>query len=1314
MGSQILSLSGQPITLAAGASLSVHIIGATTTNDLTSTDPALNVGGIDNYTVLYEGTGNNQLSINNDIVNGNIGVGGGQVQFNGPGTIGGRLDFAAANSGQYHNTNSSNVGPTSVNYSVSAVTTAINAVNSLSSALGGLAGTNISFNNANQTVNESSGKLETSGGVSYRVFNVTSYSENNAATVTIVGDGSGDPVVFNFAYNGNTNLGGQIALSGGLNADQVIWNFTSTNQNVQLNNNGEIYQGVILLPNDNFTSNSYNLTGRVYGGADGNMQIVSGANVYTPLMTATLSNTATTSATGDTGKSGETASASLTITSQVCATISGTKYLDLTGNGFSSDDTPLAGVDIYLYNSTETANLGSGTGYYELAVTAANGTYSFNNLPAGTYYVQEAVPSGYIQTYIQTGGGPNGSAGNTYYTVNVVVGQTYGGNNFDDYQIPTCTPKSYSFAVTNCNGATTTVSDLRGNTQQGDEVTVTVTTGSMADQLTLVSYIAPGPSFSSSTAYEQTIYDEETKLVPANTTTTLTVLIPNCDYQIDFICGPAINELGPTNVGPDGSDIFYSAQDRLLSADNEGTNAFASCSISTGDFASPSFWCNSNGQNLIKSFNGSSSSTQLGCWLATTYPNLCGVGGTCTTVQPNGTYSTSAQIATNFSTLSGADQQALATALSEYATSSLLAGYSATALATAKSDGLHVTADGSGGDSSSVGSNGASFGVANNTVLSIMRLLQLTNANTAVGAAVSNGASSVFNGITSAGKVNASVGLSATDNGFSPDQVRTAYGINDLSLDGTGQTIAIVDAYDDPGIFQSLDAFDTEFSTTTGGETLYDQYGPAAGFLTVVGEDGSANLPATDSAGPGVANWEMEEALDVEWTHAVAPGANIILVEANSPSLADLMTSVQTAANEPGVSVVSMSWGFEEGLSIDAAQEAYYDNYLTTPAGHQGVTFVASSGDFGAAVPQYPAMSPNVIAVGGTTLALNGDNSYNSETGWGYESSGLGAFIGSGGGISQYEAEPAYQDGVQSTGYRTAPDVAFDADPSTGVWIADTYNFSSAAEPFVQVGGTSLAAPAWAGLIALADQGRVDAGGSTLGTNGPTEAQTALYSISASDYNAVTSGTNGYTAGAGYNLVTGLGTPIANLLIPDLAAYNGTPSSTPAGSQAISAAELTLNSSLFNGDGSSDGADAQMNAFAVFNLATTSTAGDLHFGGDRTPLASEPQIDALDNLTSPAHPTAPVTVSETDTPVSLLISGSTLPSGSATPGDIPSSRHDESFSPTTLMSLTDSTSPNPVIPIVSIDSPGLVAAPIVDASQNDEDGVSVALNGIWL
>ena len=220
--------------------------------------------------------------------------------------------------------------------------------------------------------------------------------------------------------------------------------------------------------------------------------------------------------------------------------------------------------------------------------------------------------------------------------------------------------------------------------------------------------------------------------------------------------------------------------------------------------------------------------------------------------------------------------------------------------------------------------------------------------------------------------------------------------------------------------------------------------------------------------------------------------AQIILVEANSQSLSDLMASVATAVSQPLVSVVSMSWGFAEGQAVFAADEARYDSVFNVP----GVAFVASTGDYGAADPEYPAFSQNVVAVGGTSLKLNGDDSSNSETGWGYYSDSVGSFIGSGGAISLYEPEPAYQQGVQSTGSRTTPDVSLVADPATGAWIADPYNLDPS-NPFEVVGGTSLSAPAWAGLLALVDQGRTAAGGSCLDNSSPTEAQQLALQLAA-------------------------------------------------------------------------------------------------------------------------------------------------------------------------------------------------------------------------
>jgi hypothetical protein len=316
-------------------------------------------------------------------------------------------------------------------------------------------------------------------------------------------------------------------------------------------------------------------------------------------------------------------------------------------------------------------------------------------------------------------------------------------------------------------------------------------------------------------------------------------------------------------------------------------------------------------------------------------------------------------------------------------------------------------------------------------------------------------------------------------------------------------------------------------------------------------------LPDTDPSGPGSANWELETALDVAWVHAIAPGAQIVLVEAGSQSLADLMVTVATAAGLPGVSVVSMSWGFVEGQSVLAADEAQYDAVLTTPAGHPGVTFVASTGDFGAAVPEYPAFSPNVVAVGGTSLFLNADNSYAAETGWGAADSGPALPIGGGGGLSLYEAAPAYQAAVQATGYRTTPDVSLVADPTTGAWVADPYNLP-ADTPWEVVGGTSLAAPAWAGLFALVNQERAAAGSGPLGSVAdPTATQAALYTVPYSDYHDITSGNNGYSAGPGYDLVTGLGTPAADRLVPDLAGYAGQAShTTPSGQLLLTASNV--------------------------------------------------------------------------------------------------------------------------------------------------------------
>jgi hypothetical protein len=243
------------------------------------------LGAASDYAVLYEGTGGNTLHITNVTINGNVGVGGtGQVSNSGPSTVNGRIDFSAGNVGQY-SAGGSNVGPTSVNYQVGAVTSALSTINSLSSSLSG--GTSLAINGT-QTINESAGTLATVNGTTYRLFNVTSYSENDGNLVTINGDGSGNPVVFNFSFSSDVNLGGDVALAGGLTDDQVLWNFTTSGKNISLNNNASsfplplAYQGILLAPNDLISLVNANLDGRVFGGDSGDMQIVSGDTINAP------------------------------------------------------------------------------------------------------------------------------------------------------------------------------------------------------------------------------------------------------------------------------------------------------------------------------------------------------------------------------------------------------------------------------------------------------------------------------------------------------------------------------------------------------------------------------------------------------------------------------------------------------------------------------------------------------------------------------------------------------------------------------------------------------------------------------------------------------------------------------------------------------------------------------------------------------------------------------------------------------------------------------------------------------------------------
>jgi hypothetical protein len=396
----------------------------------------------------------------------------------------------------------------------------------------------------------------------------------------------------------------------------------------------------------------------------------------------------------------------------------------------------------------------------------------------------------------------------------------------------------------------------------------------------------------------------------------------------------------------------------------------------------------------------------------------------------------------------------------------------------------------------------------------------------------------------------------AAADGYTPAQIRTAYAMNGISFggvtgDGTGQTIAIIDAFNDPNIQADLRTFDATFGIP---DTT----------LTVESQTGSTtSLPRTDPAGRGN-SWAVETSLDVEWAHAVAPGAKILLIESNSDSDSDLNVAVATARATAEVSVVNMSFGSAEESSDPSDNSDY-----TTPAGHIGETFLASAGDNGAygdggtvKAVESPASSPNVVAVGGTNLVAGNDGTYLSESGWG-DGTTSGNDGGGGGGISKFETQPAYQNGVvtQSTTKRTVPDVSIDADPETGVDIVDTFDAPSS--PWMVIGGTSLAAPMWAAVIAVADQGRVLAGEGTM--DGATQTLPGLYALSSADFHDVTTGDNGFAAGVGYDLVTGRGTPIVNLVVNDLVSMATAPAPTVSpviGSFAASPASVVSGATL--------------------------------------------------------------------------------------------------------------------------------------------------------
>ncbi len=372
--------------------------------------------------------------------------------------------------------------------------------------------------------------------------------------------------------------------------------------------------------------------------------------------------------------------------------------------------------------------------------------------------------------------------------------------------------------------------------------------------------------------------------------------------------------------------------------------------------------------------------------------------------------------------------------------------------------------------------------------------------------------------------------------GITPNQIRKAYGFDQVTVgdgsvaaDGAGQTIAIVVAYDDPAVQADLAVFDQKFGLA------------APPSLRVINQSGGAHLPREDTG------WAAETALDVEWAHAIAPAANLLVVEANSDSNPDLVTAVDAARSAPGVSVVSMSWGGGEFVTFAGKEftgQTDYDPHFTTPPGHNGVTFVAAAGDNGVSGGAgWPASAAGVLSVGGTTLNMASDGTYLNESVWSDTS----------GGYSTVEPQPSYQLPAQSTGARAVPDVAYAADPNSGFAVYDSIPDQGYVGWQVE-GGNSAGTPQWAALVAIANQARTAAGKGAL--DGPTQVLPGLYGLYntagtttaySASFHDVVDNTGGVPipATVGYDVATGLGSPRAPALVTALVALGDAPSNTP-------------------------------------------------------------------------------------------------------------------------------------------------------------------------
>lgn len=420
---------------------------------------------------------------------------------------------------------------------------------------------------------------------------------------------------------------------------------------------------------------------------------------------------------------------------------------------------------------------------------------------------------------------------------------------------------------------------------------------------------------------------------------------------------------------------------------------------------------------------------------------------------------------------------------------------------------------------------------------------------------------------------------------YSPQEIQTAYNLNplyDAGYDGSGQTIVIVDAYGSPSTYQDLLIFDSIFGL------------PDPPSFTIYYPTG---VPDVDWNDPTVQGWAIETSLDVQWAHAIAPGADIVLVVAQSSYTSDMNPSIDYAVRNELGSVLSQSFGIQEPWLTGPYRQIISEMHQSyVLAKSKGITALASTGDDGSnGYPffdfnsvSYPSSDPLVTAVGGTSLYMELDEnsvgtSYLYETVW--EEAFLYGdpvdpylyYAGTGGGISMFFKQPPYQSDAEievsevfgdsyRPKYRAVPDVSYNAGVYTSPVIC-VVTLPSGTWLY-WIGGTSAGAPQWAGIVAIANQITTEWGGTTVGFMNPKlyslytrkhgaeylfafhdvifddpgfpYGNTGWYWADPSTYPYYYDATPiwGYAVTSGWDACTGLGTPNAAYLAPALASLS--------------------------------------------------------------------------------------------------------------------------------------------------------------------------------